>query len=1002
LQQFLAGSLPAAQSRAVEAHLNACASCCALLDRWTEDPAIVAGARAGDDKSPRALSPGLAEVLKRLKGERASIAPGDMHEGAEGARHVVTRDCPHGVSEETTVPLEDKNIGAVALDFLAQSDRPGSLGRLGPYEVLERIGQGGMGIVLKAHDARLNRLVAVKVLMPALAANPLARRRFTREAQAAAAVCHENVVTIHAVEEAAGLPFLVMQLVVGQSLQQRLNRDGPLGRKETLRIGMQIASGLAAAHAQGLVHRDIKPANILLENGVARVKITDFGLARAVDDASLSTSGTIAGTPYYMSPEQARGEPIDRRTDLFSLGSVLYAMCTGQPPFRGSSTVAVLRKVSDEPPRSIGELNCEVPDWLEAIITKLMAKNPAERFQTASDVADVLAQRLAELQEPRPQPTASVSGPTKSRRLGEVVAVLLSLAALAIGLTTWWAVKSRDAARDAADPGASLPGKPSPPDPPPATATAPAVATATRDPALAKFLCEQAADALKRFDFARALEGFTEAVRRDPESAMALVGRAKVYISNPYMNWPGAIADTTDAIRLDPNNAEAYEVRACAEQRSGVFRRAIDDATEAIRLDAKLKNAYLHRGAAYNGLSEWNHAIVDFDELIRRAPESAWGWFSRANAYSGLGNQERALKDVDQAIKLSSINHFWYLRSQIHIRMSDYDRAVADITEGIRICPNDTERSNAYRSRADVEASQSKIEPAIADYTEAIRLRGGKGQAEVANLRALRANLYMAHGENDRAIADYDEAISLKANTAAVYYCRALARLRKGLCEQATADFEAGTEAAGADKFWAGACLVGRGDAAAIAGRVEQAEIAFEKALAFDRGRLNHVLTSRAWFIDRPRGDYGAALKKLEEPAKTGMILPFLYRGLLYARTGAADRALADFAEVIKRVKPRPDWFSVADYYPRWLAFLVGRGEAHLLKGDLDRALADSDEAVRFAPHSSEARLLRARVHATRGKDDLAAADRREAARLTPDPMLALPEHRPAVSPSSR
>src|SRR5262249_684386 len=157
-------------------------------------------------------------------------------------------------------------------------------------------------------------------------------KRFTREAQAQAAVSHEHIVTIHAVEETNGLPYLIMHYVAGLSLQQRLDRDGPLELQEILRIGMQTATGLAAAHAQGLVHRDIKPANILLENGVERVKITDFGLARAGSEASLTQTGFVAGTPQYMSPEQAEGKVIDQRSDLFSLGSVLYAMCTGQVP----------------------------------------------------------------------------------------------------------------------------------------------------------------------------------------------------------------------------------------------------------------------------------------------------------------------------------------------------------------------------------------------------------------------------------------------------------------------------------------------------------------------------------------------------------------------------------------------------------------------------------------------------------------------------------------------
>ncbi len=230
---------------------------------------------------------------------------------------------------------------------------------------------------MKAFDPALSRNVAIKVLSASLATCGAARRRFLREARAAAAVAHEHVVAVHAVVETAGLPFLVMEYVPGRSLQDRLDKQGPLGSlAEILRIGMQTAAGLAAAHAQGLVHRDVKPANILLENGVERVRLTDFGLARAAADAGVTQSGVVAGTPHYMAPEQARAEATDHRADLFSLGSTLYAMCTGHPPFRADSAVAVLRRVSDDTPRPIREINAEIPDWLEAIIAKLHAKSP--------------------------------------------------------------------------------------------------------------------------------------------------------------------------------------------------------------------------------------------------------------------------------------------------------------------------------------------------------------------------------------------------------------------------------------------------------------------------------------------------------------------------------------------------------------------------------------------------------------------------------------------------
>ncbi len=287
-----------------------------------------------------------------------------------------------------------------AVDCLEPSDDPTKLGRLGDYEIVEVIGRGGMGVVLKGFQKELNRFVAVKVLAPHLATSGAARRRFAREAQATAAIVNPHVMAIHAVNANTKLPYLVMPFVACESLQQRLDRQGPLDVKDVLRIGLQAASGLAAAHAQGLVHRDVKPANILLETSVERVMLTDFGLARAVDDATLTRSGIIAGTPQYMSPEQANGDAIDHRSDLFSLGSVLYAMCTGRPPFRAETTFGVLRRIRETAPRPIREINADIPDWLERIVLKLLSKDPASRFATATDVATLLEQCLAHVQQP--------------------------------------------------------------------------------------------------------------------------------------------------------------------------------------------------------------------------------------------------------------------------------------------------------------------------------------------------------------------------------------------------------------------------------------------------------------------------------------------------------------------------------------------------------------------------------------------------------------------------
>jgi len=343
-----------------------------------------------------------------------------------------------------------------ALSVLQPSEKPGSLGRLAQFEVLEVLGKGGFGIVVKAFDDKLHRFVAIKLMSPLLAATSAPRKRFLREARSTAAVRHENVIAIHAVEDQP-IPYLVMDYIAGRTLQQKLDATGPLELMDVLRIGRQTAAGLAAAHAMGLIHRDIKPGNILLEDGVERVKITDFGLARAADDASITQSGFIAGTPMYMAPEQALGEAIDQRADLFSLGSVLYTMCSGRPPFRAANTVAVLNRVAEDTPRPIREIIPEVPEWLCALISGLHAKNPADRITSAQDVADLLGRRLAELQGPGnipavaevpgaaevktpppleiPKPARRIRWPRFFNRRWAVVAAVLGMLFGCLGLT---------------------------------------------------------------------------------------------------------------------------------------------------------------------------------------------------------------------------------------------------------------------------------------------------------------------------------------------------------------------------------------------------------------------------------------------------------------------------------------------------------------------------------------------------------------------------------------
>jgi serine/threonine protein kinase len=313
----------------------------------------------------------------------------------------------------------DRNLTS----FLSPAVSPGEIGRLGKYRVLEVLGAGGMGVVFKAEDPQLRRLVALKAMLPSLAVNVTARQRFLREAQAAAAIQHDYIVPIYDVGEDNGVPYLAMPFLRGESLEVRLRKArGPLPTAEVLRIGLQVAEGLAVIHELGLIHRDIKPGNIWLEEvsgrvvsgewsaspGVAtpgltthhspltthhspRVKILDFGLARAArGDIQLTQEGLIVGSPAYMAPEQANRQVVDARADLFSLGCLLYLMSTGALPFEGEDALTTLLAITSAEPVPPSVRNPELPDGVSRLVMLLLAKKPDDRPVSARAVVEAI------------------------------------------------------------------------------------------------------------------------------------------------------------------------------------------------------------------------------------------------------------------------------------------------------------------------------------------------------------------------------------------------------------------------------------------------------------------------------------------------------------------------------------------------------------------------------------------------------------------------------------
>ena len=404
LNSLLAGGLSGEQEQQMSDHLDRCVECRDRLER------AAAGDRTLRDvarnlRGSRELTDSVKRVIQKCSSDPSILLGGGIVDPS-GDSAVLTDQLldtglqPTRANRQHTLPTTP-----------AFTVKPGS--RLGSYVILEEIGRGGMGVVWKARDPERNRLVAIKVLEIQVLADETARKRFLREARAVASVSHRNVVTMYGVEESP-VPYLVMEFVDGPSLRTHLARKGPLDLMTVLRIALQIANGLEASHARGVTHRDIKPANIVLDIPTGRAKLTDFGLAQIEGDVKLTHVGFIAGTPAYMSPEQAMGESVDHRSDLFSLGTVIYAMATGRSPFDDDRTQMALDRVCAATPDSPQAINPSIPSSLSDLIQWLHAKDPANRPGSAAEVSQILRRQLEQLKQSeekaKSSPASSGSG----------------------------------------------------------------------------------------------------------------------------------------------------------------------------------------------------------------------------------------------------------------------------------------------------------------------------------------------------------------------------------------------------------------------------------------------------------------------------------------------------------------------------------------------------------------------------------------------------------------
>ncbi|PAY20753.1 serine/threonine protein kinase [Rhodopirellula sp. SM50] len=404
-RDWLTGSGSVAVDETVlQSHLDVCERCQGMVARLSADDPFLCQSR---------------EALRST-----GLTSHDWQEGdADGADRS---------SRETSSPA----IVSLVQTLLGPTEDERSLGRLGRFEILGVVGSGGMGIVLKARSIDMDRVVAIKIPQPQYWQSPETLLTLEREARSAAAVVHPNVISIYHVDRYRDVPYLVMPYLAGQSLEQRIRDSGPMSLDETLRITRQVASALAAAHACGVVHRDVKPANILLNAGTERAVLSDFGLAKIQTDATCTATGTFAGTPIYLSPEQASGCGAGPAGDIYSLGTVLWTMLVGQPPMSGMHTHAIVRRIADSQLPLLSDHCRDLPDWVNRLIVKLHADVPADR-PSAEQLAqwiEACQRHLAE-GESAPIPKELSVSEIKPKRTASIVAICL--ATLLIAGASW-------------------------------------------------------------------------------------------------------------------------------------------------------------------------------------------------------------------------------------------------------------------------------------------------------------------------------------------------------------------------------------------------------------------------------------------------------------------------------------------------------------------------------------------------------------------------------------
>lgn len=633
------------------------------------------------------------------------------------------------------------------------------------YQIVERIGVGGMGEVWRARDTRLERDVAIKLLPADRGSDPIRRQRFLSEARAASALIHPNIITIHEINSDGGMDFIVMEYVRGTSLAAILP-CGRLSVRQVLAYAVQICDALGTAHAAGIIHRDLKPANIMVASS-GLIKVLDFGLAKRMHTAPtpvevtatapLTVEGTVVGTPAYMSPEQAVGDSLDARSDLFSFGVVLYQLLTGVLPFQGETNVTVLRQIVHDPPRPLRDLAPDVPPGLCAIVDRCLAKEAGARHHDAAallaDLRRISAPMEAESANAAAAPTETMMGtphaaverlpppiPRPRRRYwmaAAAAAFLIFLAAAIPAIRRPFLNRWQRASAPAESAQDSLTGSPSE-------------------------LTQHARELLRRYDktgyIDRAIRLLEAALRHDSKFAPAYAALAQAYlrkgIGSSDKHWLNLAADSArQAVAANPDLAAAHEVLGAALLETGDTGSAKDEVERALQLDPLNSAAYISL-ASLAAKSDKSRA----DELYRKAIELApgdWVPLARYGQFHYRSARYREAATVwEQATRVApgNVSMLKNLAAAYHM-LNQEEKAASALQQALDVEPSAATWNNLGTARF----FQGRYADSVGAFEKAVRMDSGR-YLYWGNL----GDAYRwAPGQRDKAPAAYREAIRL-------------------------------------------------------------------------------------------------------------------------------------------------------------------------------------------------------------------------------------------------